>query len=810
MFFWIPSRLSRKFQGEQFGEVEEDPHFPPVPSSYMDGSCWKLLWNTPIHHREPVHLIEARSVLAAFKHRCRDSNRHGRRIVVLNDNMGFVLAAQKGRCTSYSLLRLLRRLAAHSLVTGCKLSVRWVPSELNVADQASRAWEPVKEKKLMRPRQTGFQAKEERSQGLHTLRSPERQCQDEKSSPRPESSPKEIEIKVQAQRAYEEGSKTYFVSAADSGSETEETESHAEATQVRAETSCLSRRERVAGDSLDQGTSAPGLCAEAERVLQLCGSVRARHLQREKARRGVGGLLRPHVPERRVARCRKPTQSCTRVSSSRSSQRRDVEPAEISAKPQGMEEDGSKSDALTDGRVHQELHLWDHVVPRLERDGLVQRAELLDVRPAGRAAEDEGMRCGAQEECRGSSFGDPGPLRTWREQQNWDLRRSVDPGGYQGQFSRPNRLQPGQAERASGGPGSVNVGLQCKKVPADMEGVCGSSRCSQPCNFSIPESSWRSVEGSPHEIEVGAGDPTTRKMGLRHVSQDLRQARSSSASSQQDAGRPSTFRRVCSQKLRRLVPRWESSNTTQVDKKDEAVFQGMIFLSLFGGVGNPAKFFSKHGGEAVVVDLDDSPSNDLGIHPTWNEIDKILHMVDIVGIDLPCNTWSRARRAPWWSRMPKPLRKPGNFIFGLPGLSFNDAAKVTQANISFRRAIRIIRRCLKTGKRGYLENPWPSMVWTTPEIQRLLRDSRVHLVKADMCQYDCAWKKPTGILFWNVVPTSFMCCNGKQVCSRTNKHHLQLSGISGGKFLTQQAQIYSKRFSQDLMLNFQRPTNIPP
>jgi hypothetical protein len=50
---------------------------------------------------------------------------------------------------------------------------------------------------------------------------------------------------------------------------------------------------------------------------------------------------------------------------------------------------------------------------------------------------------------------------------------------------------------------------------------------------------------------------------------------------------------------------------------------------------------------------------------------------------LPCNTWSRARRAPWWSRMPKPLRKPGSDLFGLPDLVPKDAQKVFRANRMF-------------------------------------------------------------------------------------------------------------------------------
>jgi len=162
------------------------------------------------------------------------------------------------------------------------------------------------------------------------------------------------------------------------------------------------------------------------------------------------------------------------------------------------------------------------------------------------------------------------------------------------------------------------------------------------------------------------------------------------------------------------------------------------------------------GGTAAVIDLADSSQNDLGKHSCWNDVDKNLHAFDVVGIDMPCNTWSRARRAPWWSRMPKPLRKAGEYIFGLPWLSELDRIKVNKANIMLKRAVKVIRKCLKLGKSGYLENPMSSMIWQTPQIQRLLRDSRVKLCPLEMCMYNTQWKKPTFILLWNAPATNFL------------------------------------------------------
>ena len=62
-----------QFEGEVEADFETNPSFPEVDKDHLDPERWHLLWNSPIRHREPVHLIEARSILAAVKHRVRDS-----------------------------------------------------------------------------------------------------------------------------------------------------------------------------------------------------------------------------------------------------------------------------------------------------------------------------------------------------------------------------------------------------------------------------------------------------------------------------------------------------------------------------------------------------------------------------------------------------------------------------------------------------------------------------------------------------------------------------------------------------------------
>ena len=205
-----------------------------------------------------------------------------------------------------------------------------------------------------------------------------------------------------------------------------------------------------------------------------------------------------------------------------------------------------------------------------------------------------------------------------------------------------------------------------------------------------------------------------------------------------------------------------------------------------------------------MVDFADPPTNDLSKPSAWNQLYDLISVASAFGIDLPCNTWSRARRAPPWSKLPKPLRSHEH-LFGLPTLSERDQISVNKANCMFFGAIRCIQKCLHSNVPGYLENPANSWVWQTPQIAKLLRNPKVCLVRVDMCQYSLQWKKPTKLLFWNVHPCHFKVCQGYKLCSRTHRKHIQLTGVANKKFLTQQAQVYSKQFSEALMLSFCSP-----
>ncbi|CAJ1446249.1 unnamed protein product, partial [Effrenium voratum] len=225
------------------GRVEQilvaDDTVPEVPPHFLTATKWRKLWNARVNFKEPVHLIEARSVLGAVKHRCRDKHRHGKRILVLNDNMGVALAIQKGRCHSYGLMHIVRRISAHLLASGIRLSVRWVPSEFNVADADSRAWEPPPwERPFFRGSGQRHEAQEDSGHFLEEGGGAVK-CKDEEPNPAGTLLPQKKQEPFEEKRRSGEGTDGFRLEGSHQVSGGKEEESSGETKKVREEKSLL-------------------------------------------------------------------------------------------------------------------------------------------------------------------------------------------------------------------------------------------------------------------------------------------------------------------------------------------------------------------------------------------------------------------------------------------------------------------------------------------------------------------------------------------------------------------------------------------
>ena len=155
-----------------------------------------------------------------------------------------------------------------------------------------------------------------------------------------------------------------------------------------------------------------------------------------------------------------------------------------------------------------------------------------------------------------------------------------------------------------------------------------------------------------------------------------------------------------------------------------------------------------------------------------------------VWIGISCASFTRARRAPPNSRMPKPLRGDSpNEIYGLPDLCPKDEARVTLGNRQVRWAARVIRACIKHEIPVIVENPSSSRIWLVPEIVRLLPFSCCNLV-THQCMFGATHNKPTRLVSWGMdVSCMLRKCSCKHgICDRTGLRHKVLTGKENGHF----------------------------
>lgn len=234
-----------------------------------------------------------------------------------------------------------------------------------------------------------------------------------------------------------------------------------------------------------------------------------------------------------------------------------------------------------------------------------------------------------------------------------------------------------------------------------------------------------------------------------------------------------------------------------------------IFLNPYGGVGNVAKSFAARGVETALVDLlDDAEHNNLTLESAHNDIVAMLRHTELgiqvvicIGIELPCDSWSRARGGGGGPPMIRSLAA----LWGLDGIRPCDQKKVNEGNQQARWALAWITIAMELNIPGYLEHPLGSWFWHLPQIVAWINQGRAHLTHLHMCQYNRPYKKPTRLLLFGGVPAGAIrlarCRARGCLCSRTGLPHQLLKGIDPNtrKFMTKRAQIYPAEFAEDLV-----------
>ena len=221
-----------------------------------------------------------------------------------------------------------------------------------------------------------------------------------------------------------------------------------------------------------------------------------------------------------------------------------------------------------------------------------------------------------------------------------------------------------------------------------------------------------------------------------------------------------------------------------------------VHFELYAGCCGISKATAQEGGHAESYEILRSPLENLKLPSQRRALRRRIQSGEAktLWIGLTCASWSRARRAPQWSKMPHALRDDDKFIYGLPDLSARDQARVDDGNDSLAFVASLIRLCLRCRVQVILENPGTSRLWITREMQELLpKASSNDLV--DYCSFGTAWRKRTRLVSWSrgLSGLPALCCGKKGICSYSGKTHELLEGTSKGVFKTAIASAYPRR-----------------
>ena len=105
---------------------------------FTSEASWRTIVSSKWRHQEHINVLELRAVLTAVRWVLSLPQSVNKRLLVLCDSMVAHGSVSKGRSSSQPLLRRLRALAAMVMASGLRVTVRWIPTDLNPADEPSR------------------------------------------------------------------------------------------------------------------------------------------------------------------------------------------------------------------------------------------------------------------------------------------------------------------------------------------------------------------------------------------------------------------------------------------------------------------------------------------------------------------------------------------------------------------------------------------------------------------------------------------------------------------------------------------------
>lgn len=109
-------------------------------TDFVENSKWSTIISSKWRSAEHINILELRAVISAIRWTLSYPSSIGCRVLVLSDSAVAVGALTKGRSSSPQLLSRLRSMASLLLSSGLRLTILWVPTHINPADEPSRSF----------------------------------------------------------------------------------------------------------------------------------------------------------------------------------------------------------------------------------------------------------------------------------------------------------------------------------------------------------------------------------------------------------------------------------------------------------------------------------------------------------------------------------------------------------------------------------------------------------------------------------------------------------------------------------------------
>lgn len=809
------------------------PDFKEIDGQLLHKHLWApKLWGT-WKHEEHILVLEARALNKALDRVA--CSRFGKNIrqLMLVDSMSVALSFDRCRSRSFKLLKQVRRYAATCLARNIDPHVRWIPSELNSADEPSRidAAEPSKtlvdQIPIKKDVQTTQKVEGPRPTGTSLI------LRSQEASIPSTGSVKEKPLVKNRQQTLERTSQTVRLQT----KLTSTTPVDLGSVKLGQPKKSQSHRNHVSSDSSSSSTS--HVNKKREKNLTL----RSRHRWRkyvdeamESASQGLS-LLEKKAIGKEASRYYQ-TEYAEFQAYALSNALNLHTPAQVdTAMTKYMNH-------LFLGQALSGLHapssrfqpIW--IKPAASCLSSTERSEEVSARQLteGLSSRSLGCHCsgiGSSRSGEDGSFHYDVPLSLHSAKRTFSLQDHVlgpahitgdralvassQPGGVpdQVQNRRVRRQHPvrlslfealglGTLQRTETAAGpSAAMGLQLSELLPGFH--TGRKEASDRCH-PVQHETFGSIHRPKQKHSSFAGSPKKRKVEKSQECGSLRKIGQVSGHIQSAPhSGPKTL------PARRDTSRGCDAGTYQTPSASlkRGNRPGKYIADLFAGKGGVAHQCRRLGYKAKEWELERGIQYDLTSRKVRRRLISDIKRGRVLGAMLapPCTTFSIARNRT------KVIRSR-DYPWGLPGscLTEVERQKVEEGNCCFEAAFQIIYHLNKHHIPWLLENPQSSMCWHLPPIRDLIDKHGCCLITLDFCQFGARRKKPTSILagqldMQDLGRLQLRCRGADGTCSRTLKKHWQLTGTYKGVNLTKLAQPYPTTLCKQLAWALTSPSH---